>query len=294
MRRVPVRLLLLPIGVGLGVRLIAPTVKPSSYDFGNVAVNGLKSQVFVVTIAANTPPGTTLTYKMSGPDVADFMGGFTATLDPVSDCPVTPAAITCPNTFEFRPRSLGVKHAVLTVTDSRGGTATVPLKGTGVQPLCRAVVVPCNFSHLYNGTFTWSSTLLGPKTSYSEHVTVTVKDGVASCNGGATDTFQGHTTVGSMSGNGLIGVEFLRDDTYRLKYKITVACPTPDFPSAPGRPAELGHYEQTSDEQEASGYGIDLKGSMAYPSPDTDALNGVSGTVSISWDLKSSAPPKAP
>jgi hypothetical protein len=107
----------------------------------------------------------------------------------------------------------------------------------------------------------------------------------------------GITRVGSIAGTGLIAVEFLEDPIYPLVYLITVACPTPAFaatasdPADPSRPAELGQGELLSEKQPAADVGIDLEGTISYPSPDTDPLNGVTGHVSISWKLKGTPAP---
>jgi hypothetical protein len=36
----------------------------------------------------------------------------------------------------------------------------------------------------------------------------------------------------------------------------------------------------------------DLKGTIRYPAPETDPVNGVTGTVEVHWDLKRSLPRK--
>jgi hypothetical protein len=199
---------------------------------------------------------------------------------------------------DFRPTTTGRKAATLLVTDNHGQRVTAALTGEGVTGVgCRMQVVYCNYAHLYSGTFIWTSTLAAPGSQDGEHVQVDVANGVATCNGSASSSEQGNTRTGAITGSGLIAIEFERDDAYRPVYRITVACPTPAWPAGengepatPSRPAELGHNEQKSYDQPASGPpGMTLRGSYSNPAPETDALNGVTGTVSVSWELCESA-----
>jgi hypothetical protein len=199
--------------------------------------------------------------------------------------------VECDQIVLFVPSSLGPKSATLVAT-GMGTPVTAQLKGEGIFG-CLMKVVPCNYAHLYSGIFGWTLSLNAPNSRYSENVQVNVIDGVATCNGAATDIDQGQSKTGAITGNGLIAVEFDPDTTgKKLEYTITAACPTPDWPATsdaaamPSRPAELGHNFQTSYRQPASALGINLVGSSSYPAPETDPINRVSGVVSVSWDLK--------
>ncbi len=274
------------------------TVTPAQYDFGKTAVPGGTSlHQFTVSSA----PGDWLDLSVTGPNAAEFIitgkgtngadasGRFStqcldADYNPTSSCPVD---------MDFKPSSMGVKTATLIVANRRGERATVPLRGEGVVAGCEWKVVSCNYGHLYSGTFRWTSGLSAPGSQYSEHVQVDIVNGVATCNGSATQSEQGQSRTGAITGKGLLAVEFERDDKKRLVYRITAACPTPDWPATPdaaGTPsqrAEMGHNDRSTYEQPATAIAqADLTGSSSYPAPETDNLNGVTGAVSISWSLK--------
>jgi hypothetical protein len=91
---------------------------------------------------------------------------------------------------------------------------------------------------------------------------------------------------------------------YPWVYQITAACPTPDWPpgpngeaATPSQPAELGHNDRSTYKQPdgliRQGWTLEqavaglyrLQGTLSYPAPETDQLNGVSGAVVVSWNL---------
>lgn len=205
-----------------------------------------------------------------------------------------------PASHDFGPGSyVGPKRARLEVTDSRGGVAKATLSDTVVAPVCTNNVVFCNYAHLYSGTFNWINKNSSATSSHSENVAVTVTLGVAVCNGTVVDTENGRSITGAVTGKGLIGVEFDEEvdpttNTKQTVYRITAACPSADFPATadapatPSRPAELGHFFQETLNQPIGSVGSDLLGSISLPSPETDQLNGVVGTIQINWSLKRS------
>jgi hypothetical protein len=85
-------------------------------------------------------------------------------------------------------------------------------------------------------------------------------------------------------------------------YRITAACPSPHWPATsdtedePSRPAEMGHGEQSSDKQPAAAGAMTLdalisrlpklEGKLSFPS--NDPSNGVTGSMTITWNLKRS------
>jgi hypothetical protein len=298
--------------VWLGAAVTAAiTISPTSHDFGSVARRGIASVHFTLTVSPVTP-GATLRLTITGPDAADFsVNGApnepdTVDLNNPARCAVSSQGAQCEVYVEFRPQSnsvLGPKAARLEAIDSRGNVATAPLKGKVVAALCEHKVVPCNYAMFYSGTVAWTSGLSGPGGTESEHVQVDVVNGVASCNGSATSASLGRTRTGSITGTGLIAVEFEETDTSTtgrpspkiLVYRVTVACPSPAWPATvdeaatPSRPAELGHNEQGSYNQPATGgIGMNLEGSSSIPSPDADPANGITGLVSVRWSLKRS------
>lgn len=165
--------LLLVGAVALALAEAYPNVSPSSHDFGNVGVMGLKETDFRVTHSPDTPVGTTLTYGFEGPDKDDFHASGVP-------CPSgTGGGPVCTVSVEFRPRKTGRRSAKLVVTDSRGNAALAPVEGTGVLPLCTHTVIPCNYAIHYSGVFSWQGG--------GEQVNVDVVRGVASCNGTAPE-----------------------------------------------------------------------------------------------------------
>ena len=153
-------------------------------------------------------------------------------------------------------------------------------------PPCQMKVVSCNYAYLYSGQFSWSNTINGSASQFREQVTVGVKNGVADCVGTVRETSNGQTTSGTVSGPGLFAVEFERDSTNQLVYRITAACPTAAGMGSPVQRAELGHHDQETYPQRATTIAQKvLQGSSNYPAPETDAVNGVTGTVQVTWNI---------
>lgn len=295
----------------LGVATFVISIQPISHDFGRIAVGGTsRNMTFRVTLPTGAGPSDTIIGKIAGADATDFIlfnenngtrceGGRPSLLAPSPYSSYWRSG-SCTYEVDFRPGSyVGPKVARLEVSDSRGGVAKATLTGTAVAPLCTNNVVFCNYAHLYSGTFNWINKNSSPTSSHSENVEVTVTLGVAVCNGTVTDTENGQSTTGAVTGKGLIGVEFDEevDPNTRAKrtvYRISVACPSPAFAATeyvaatPSRPAELGHFFQETLNQPIVSVGFDLVGSISIPSPETDQLNGVSGAIQINWSLKRS------
>jgi hypothetical protein len=168
------------------------------------------------------------------------------------------------------------------------------LTGEGI-PGCVMKVVSCNYGPLYSGLFSWSRNLISSGSEHKESVQVKITDGVAKCLGTATDTENGRSITGIIDGPGLFAVEFEPDSHFPLVYRITAACPTPAYPAIPedgveatkSQPAELGHNDQNSEKQPAKEIAqASVEGTIQYKAPETDPVNGVTGTVAISWSLK--------
>lgn len=260
-----IKLLLAGIAV-LAFAGAALSISPVYHNFGDVAVMGLKTQAFQITLSPGTARGTTLTYSIIGPDAVDFLlttGPTADPFDPNYPCPAGAQGVVCSTGVEFRPRSMGPKKATLVVSDGRGSSNSAPVEGMAVAAICTHTVVPCNYALHYSGVVSWSGGDAGAN--------VDVVQGVASCN--AT----GDTEL--TSGPGLIGVEFDRSEEGRASstwYRITVACPI-RYPPEPARPAELGHGEFGSYKQPL---GMTITQLNASGPP---RLKGSDGEVS--WDL---------
>jgi hypothetical protein len=154
------------------------------------------------------------------------------------------------------------------------------------EPACKMTVVSCNYAYLYSGQFSWENTLNGPASQFHEQVTVGVNNGVANCQGTVRETDNGQTRSGTVSGPGLFAVEFELDSTNKLVYRITAACPTAAGMGSPVQKAELGHHDYETYQQPATTIGQKvLKGGSNYPAPETDAVNNVTGTVQVTWNI---------
>ena len=154
------------------------------------------------------------------------------------------------------------------------------------EPPCKMTVVSCNYAYLYSGQFSWENTINSANSQFHEQVTVGVNNGVANCVGTVRETNNGQTQSGTVSGPGLFAVEFERDSTNQLVYRITAACPSPAGMGSPVQPAELGHHDRETYEQRATTIAQKvLKGGSNYPAPETDAVNGVTVSVQVTWNI---------
>jgi hypothetical protein len=247
-----------------------------------------------------------VSYRITGTDAGDFKPDSGQFEQPWVGCPSNPPNLACDLYVTFSPKSLGPKVATLEVTDNRGSRATAQLKGNGVYPICENKVVFCNYGFRYSGIFGWTIALKGPASQDSTWATVYVKNGAAVCAGGSSSiSSDGQSIRGVISGKGLFAVEWLEDPMYPWVYQITAACPTPNIPASadgyraasPSQPAELGHNDMTTYKmpdprikqgwtlQQAVAQLTTLQGSLRYPAPETDPLNGVSGVVTVVWNL---------
>jgi len=130
---------------------------------------------------------------------------------------------------------------------------------------CRPYLVPCNYGEFFNGTLHWHSTLA----DVTEDVTVTVTAGKAVC-------------TGTSNGPGLVVVEIgrgMEDAPDQPWYSIAVACPTT-------RPAEMNGSEYNTYRQKSVPEPKLLEGKIEEEHPDADPVNGVTGTIKMSWSLK--------
>ena len=153
-------------------------------------------------------------------------------------------------------------------------------------PPCRMYLVPCNLGEAYSGTFQWTFVVEGPAGKTTETVTARVVRGKTTCEGSVVST-DGSTQTGPIRGNGLLTVESglgTDDDPAQPWYQIAVACPGVD-----GAAARMGGGETSTYKQPLWGL-ASLEGSHEEEHPDTDPVNGVSGTVRLRWSLSRSRP----
>lgn len=297
--------------IGFFTALAAITITPPSHDFGDINVNGMSpAKTFRITVSGPVL-GNKLTVKVVGQDAREFPHSHdTIDLADPRLCTTTSQGATCTATVEFRPRGVGARFARLEVTDRFGTRGRADLKGKGVGgTVCLYRVVECNYAHLWSGMFSWSSVSNAPGEQDTETVDVTVVNGVATCNGGATSSSQGTTRTGRIQGTGLFAVEFMPAlETPAVlgvtlwAYRITVACPSPHWPATANEPettsnpAEMGHGEVSSDKQSAhnSAMTLDslisilptLQGQNSFPN--ADPVNSVTGNLTVKWNLKRS------
>jgi hypothetical protein len=281
------------------------SITPATHDFGRVAVGALREKLFTL---GGVTRGDSVVAVLEGEDPAHWV--FVAQdlmFDPTRPCAPGYAgagAPTCTVVLDFRPRWVGPKRAILRMTDAKGGTATAVLTGMGVPPLCTVTLVPCNYAHLYDGTFSWKIHLQGQAGSDELGIQVAITEGKAVCTGTQVSRGPGGTSwTGSIVGPGLFAVEFIPDPLHTLAYRFTVACPSARFPDhvdgSTGRdsePAKLGSsYSIVTDPQPARVIGEPLAGGVTYPAPESDPDNGVSGTVAVQWNLwRPGQPPPPP
>ena len=173
-------------------------------------------------------------------------------------------------------------------------------------PACTVTVVPCNYAHMYSGKVSWTESITGPAGTFNAAVGVTIQNGVGVCTGSETSVsisqFGRTSRTGTISGKALVAVEFdfysdLADTTKKatdrpLGYKVTVACPSADYPATPdgspatpASPAELDGRERSSYPQLATALTQkQLKGTNSA-SPEDDPVNRVTSMLVVTWDL---------
>jgi hypothetical protein len=179
-------------------------------------------------------------------------------------------------------------------------------------PSCRADnLVPWNCAALYSGSFEWKSVVSGGSASQQinikEDVAVGITAGVATCVGtrtGYRKSATGETQlIFTITGPGLVAVEYGTNTSDAPKgpyYRVTVACPSlggeeihTDFitgqktvlkrTSVPPRGfdgEEVSSYKQSGSQKDAV-----LQGSTVDEHPEADAANGLSGTITATWNL---------
>jgi len=309
------------------------TFTPPSHDFGPVLINTAKAtggnsmQEFKVELPPNSPLGTTLKLAITGagqkdyfvtPSTIDPTGPYAYSLQgvfmvgaasavPLKSCEADTArsSFSCRVMVVFQPHADGLSSAELVATDSRGGQGTASLIGNGIaEAPCELAVVSCNFGYLYTGTFNWSFTIKSADSKTEMVVSIGVNDGKAACDGSETITDHGNSSTGKIKGPGLFAVEWFEDSAYTWAYKITAACPTPNFPAgpngeaaSPSQPANLsGNVQETPpmpDRATKKDWSLQqtiawlkvLEGNYTIPAPETDPANGVSGTLTHAWKL---------
>lgn len=183
--------------------------------------------------------------------------------------------------------SLGNRAAPRYITFSTTGPAPAGVADAPEVAQCVNKTVQCNYAQWYTGKISWSHTIIAPNAQHYDNATVSVTNGVASCNGGVREVDHGQTTSGSINGPGLIGIQFMLDSANKLVYRIIGACPTAAGMGSPVQPADLDHNSMETYEQRATKIEQQLLAdSVSYPAPEVDPVNNVTGTVVVVWSFK--------
>jgi hypothetical protein len=138
----------------------AATVSPGTMGFGTEIVDTRSYAQAVTVTNSGTAPLTLATFRLNGPDAADFAQG--------ADCPVTPNSLpvgsACTIYVSFDPDSAGQKSANLVIGDNApDGMQTVALSGRGILGFAEANVAP--------GAITFADRMVGT-TSEAQPVTL--------------------------------------------------------------------------------------------------------------------------
>jgi hypothetical protein len=250
----------------------APTLTPTSHDFGNSEIGLPRATVdqfiasgfpfvfkFRIGLAPNDGDPRALQLNITGISARDF------SVDP--DCHLTAAGQCDFAEVYFLPRTPGPKTATLEARIN-GQTASAALSGVGV-------------TGKYSGQIAFQHTIIGThgRNSYSADVLVVGER--AFCSGNAVDVSEGGTQTTSLNGPGLFELRWNDGTTYSFEF----ACPNP----SQNQP-KAAWSEAISSYQQQGKTGDPLKGSWSEPAPETDEVNAVTGTIRMSWKLAKSGP----
>lgn len=233
-----------------------------------------------------------------------------------------------PFTWGCGTRSLALGLGLLVC--ATGAVAQTPGLGRAMLDACRGRA-SCAEADFYTGTLGWSELLSasggGGGNTYTSRRTATIEvkvtSGKAWCSGSIDEVEKqwssgkltmDATRTGVVAGPGLIGIEFGMGGTHSEvdedvdldpdtpSYNITIACPTAEMtitgggettvtPSEPARWGSSGEFSTYDWPGDFSQGG--LKGTSSWSHPDSDPLNGVSGTMSVTWSLTKGPLPAA-
>lgn len=130
-----------------------------------------------------------------------------------------------------------------------------------------------NCASYYSGTVTLQSELRGTGIHQSFRVEAIVTDGRVRCRISGTES-------GDFEGPGMLVVE-PSDTDNDGEYGLRVWCPESADEPVRRRDSPLIMVQ----DQRASDFGL-LRGTDAHEHPDADAVNGLSGTETITWELR--------
>ena len=155
-----------------------------------------------------------------------------------------------------------------------GGGADASAQASGAWSKCNQDSLSTwNCAQYYSGTVTFASTLKTADGTTTTAITATVTGGKVSCrvNDGKTPEF---------SGPGMLVVEH-EGTTNTGQYGIQVWCP-----EEPGqRPTRKSYPVIAEQDLEATDYAT-LTGKDEHEHPEANAADGISGTETITWNLR--------
>jgi hypothetical protein len=131
-----------------------------------------------------------------------------------------------------------------------------------------------NCAHYYSGTVSVTSELKGPNNLHETYSLVaTITAGKVVCHTKGSE-------VGEFSGPGMVAVQ--HDDTGNGgDYAIMIWCPE----SEDDRPTRHEQPNVHVQHQRAADYAV-LSGKEEYEHPSADSVNGITGTESLTWNVR--------
>ena len=130
-----------------------------------------------------------------------------------------------------------------------------------------------NCAGYYSGTVTLTSELRGSDLHQTLRVVATVTDGRVSCQVSGSE-------VGEFGGPGMLAVTHEAAQVAGGGYSISVWCPASE-----GEQPRRGDSAMIEIMRQRAATYATLEGRDAHEHPDADAVNGLSGTETITWSL---------
>ena len=292
-------------------------IAPTSADFGKLSVGASVSRSFTLT------RGDTLRtiVSLGGANPTEFFirgpensmhRGEADTLYGCWDERAGRSLPTCDVNVDFRPTALGIKAATLVVTDAHGQKATAALRGEAIVPVCKPVLVPCNWAIGYTGFIhihqVDSVSNSDRKAKYETLVDINIDRGNVTCLGTRREFEQSLvddkpvdelTFDGKINGTGMAAIEFQPDASNKMTYVLTYACATPagnrvskslrfgtsETDKVLPEPADWSNSRMIGEPQPAIAAGMaPLIGK--HTSTSWDPANKEGGYIKADWELK--------
>ena len=131
-----------------------------------------------------------------------------------------------------------------------------------------------NCAQYYSGTVSLNSSIKTPDGTMTRSMVATVTGGKVSCRVEDSE-------AGSFVGPGMLAVEHAAAQSAGGEYEISVWCPAAEGE----RPTRNDAPAIQVLDQRAASYGT-LEGKDSYPHAESDEVNGISGTETVTWRLR--------